>query len=138
MNGENLLQGKKSKTLLGKFQVTTPKNLIIKNQAVTSIRNLTITFDYPKISTCTPILNWTWSCRDFLYARIPVCIKLPSNWLIVVGCKVLHFKACWRSGSTWLQNPRTHKNVVSFHRVYMFSKLSLVSMMILKWSFYII
>ena len=31
MNGENLTQGKKSKTLLSEFQVTTPKNLIIKN-----------------------------------------------------------------------------------------------------------
>ena len=31
----------KAKTLPGDFKVTTPKNLLINNQAVTSIRNLT-------------------------------------------------------------------------------------------------
>ena len=89
------------------FQITTPKNPLIKNQMVTSIRNLTTTLDFPKIPTYswtfTPIPNWTWSCRDyFLYVWIPVRVWFPSNSLFVVRCKVVHFKTHWRSGSTWL------------------------------------
>ena len=126
-NGKNPSQGKNP--LLGDFQITTLKNPVIKNQAVTSIRNLTITLDYPKIPTnswtFTPIPNWTRSCRDFfLYARILIHVWLPSNWLIVVGCKVLHFKICWRSGNTRLQNPKVHKNIVASHKVNEFFKLS--------------
>ena len=41
----------KAKTPPGEFQLTTPKNPLIKNQEVTSIRNLTTTLDYPKILT---------------------------------------------------------------------------------------
>ena len=48
MNGENLSQGK---TPLGEFKVTTPKNPLINNQVVTSIKNLTTTLTYPKIPT---------------------------------------------------------------------------------------
>ena len=36
-NGETF---RKTKTPLGEFRVTTPKNLLINNQVVTSIRNL--------------------------------------------------------------------------------------------------
>ena len=41
-NGENLTR----QTLLGDFKVTTPKNLLINNQAITNIRNLT---NYPDL-----------------------------------------------------------------------------------------
>ena len=41
----------KEKTLSGEFQVTTLKNLPIKNQAITSIRNLIPNLNYPKIPT---------------------------------------------------------------------------------------
>ena len=41
----------KAKIPPGEFQLTTLKNPQIKNQEVTSIRNLTITLDYPKIPT---------------------------------------------------------------------------------------
>ena len=46
---------RKAKTPLGYFQVTIPKNPLIKNQVVTCIRNLTITQNYPKITT----YSWT-------------------------------------------------------------------------------
>ena len=39
----------KAKTPLGEFKVTTHKNPLINNQAVTSIKNLTTTLAYPKI-----------------------------------------------------------------------------------------
>ena len=42
---------RKAKTLSGEFKVTTPKNLQINNQAVTSIKNLTTTLAYPEIPT---------------------------------------------------------------------------------------
>ena len=35
----------------GEFEVTTLKNPLLNNQAVTSIRNLTTTLAYPKIPT---------------------------------------------------------------------------------------
>jgi len=41
----------KAKTPLCKFQVTTLKNPLINNQAVTNMRNLTTTLAYPKIPT---------------------------------------------------------------------------------------
>ena len=41
----------KEKTQPGEFKVTTLKNPLINNQAVTSIRNFTTTLDCPKIST---------------------------------------------------------------------------------------
>ena len=40
----------KAKTPLGEFRVTIPKNPLIKNQAITSIRNVTITLVYSKIA----------------------------------------------------------------------------------------
>jgi len=42
---------RKAKTSPGEFKVTTPKNLLINNQVVTSMRNLTTTLAYPKIPT---------------------------------------------------------------------------------------
>jgi len=66
---------RKAKTPLGEFKVTTHKNPLINNpvihnQAVTSIRNLTTTLAYSKISTYSwtfaPIPNWTWSCNSLL------------------------------------------------------------------------
>jgi len=41
----------KKKTSLGEFKITTPKNSLITNQVVTSMRNLITTLAYPKIST---------------------------------------------------------------------------------------
>ena len=97
----------KTKTPLGDFKVTTPKNTLINNQAVTSIRNLTTTMGYPKILTYSwtfaPVLNWTWSCSSFLSldAQIsnlrltiwtdPNTWLTPATWTDIVGCKVLHF-----------------------------------------------
>ena len=42
---------RKTKTLPGEFKITTPKNPLINNQAVTRMRNLTTTLTYPKIPT---------------------------------------------------------------------------------------
>ena len=41
----------KAKTPPGDFKITTSKNLLINNQAVTSIKNLTTILVYPKIPT---------------------------------------------------------------------------------------
>ena len=41
----------KEKTPLSEFKVSTSKNPLINNQAVTSMRNLTTTLAYPKIPT---------------------------------------------------------------------------------------
>ena len=53
----------KAKTSSDEFKVTTPKNPLINNQAVTNMRNLTTSLAYPKIPTysCTfaPIPKWT-------------------------------------------------------------------------------
>ena len=48
---------RKAKTPSGDFKVTNSKNPQINNQAVTSIRNLTITLAYPKI----PTYSWTFA-----------------------------------------------------------------------------
>ena len=40
---------RKAKTPPGDFKITTPKNPLINNQAVTSIKNLTTILAYPKI-----------------------------------------------------------------------------------------
>ena len=42
---------RKIKIPLDEFKVTTPKNPLINNQAVTSMRNLTTTLVYPNIAT---------------------------------------------------------------------------------------
>ena len=86
----------KAKIPPGEFQVITLKNLLINNQVVTSIRNLNTTLTYPKILTYswtfTLISNWTWSCGDFFLCTDSSTWLTPSNWLIVVGCKIIHFK----------------------------------------------
>ena len=82
---------RKEKTPLDDFKVTTPKNLLINNQAVTSIKSFTITLAYPKISTyswtITLIPNWTWSCSSLLFLDaqisnlwLTLCMD-PSMWL---------------------------------------------------------
>ena len=48
---------RKAKTPPSEFKVTTPKNPLINNQAVKSMRNLTTTLAYPNI----PTYNWTFS-----------------------------------------------------------------------------
>ena len=95
-NGENLT----AKTPPSDFQVTTPKTLLLTQQAVTS-KGIPSTL--PNYSwTLTPIPNWTYSV-----VTVPLFdAQLPSMWLIncadpstrfqsptkkVVGCKVLQF-----------------------------------------------
>ena len=62
---------RKAKTPPDDVKVTTLKNPLIKNQAVTSIRNLTTTLAYLEVLaynwTFTLILNWTWSCSSFFF-----------------------------------------------------------------------
>ena len=48
-NGENLSQDKNPN---GDFKVTTPKNPLVNNQAVTNIKNLT---NYPSLSQNTKL-----------------------------------------------------------------------------------
>ena len=110
------------------FLDTTPKNPLINNQAVTNIRNLTTTLADPKITiynrTFIPIPNWTWYYRDFFLCTNPSTWLTSQQLMFVVGCKVLHFNTRWRFGSTWLQNPKAHKNGVASPKVYEFSNLS--------------
>ena len=72
---------RKAKTPQGEFKVTTTRNLLINNRAVTSMRNFIISLAYPKISTYSwtfaPIPNWTWST----FALIPSWIWSYSNLL---------------------------------------------------------
>jgi len=69
----------KAKTSPGQFKVTIPKNPLINNQAVTSMRNLITTLAYPKISTYswsfTPIPHWTWCLLTFnaQMHKSPIC-----------------------------------------------------------------
>ena len=97
----------KEKTSPGEFRVTTPKNPLINSQAVTSIRNLTTILAYPKILTYSwtfaLIPNWTWSYSSLFsfdaqisnlwltFYTDPSTWLTPATWMIVVGCKVLHF-----------------------------------------------
>ena len=98
---------RKAKTPPGEFKVTTPKNPLINNQAVASIRNLTTTLAYLEISTYSwtfaPILNWTWYCSSLLSFNA----KISNLWLTLLhgsqyatnssnlnfcfGYKVIHF-----------------------------------------------
>ena len=115
----------KAKTLLGDFKVTTFKNLLINNQVVTSIRNLTTNLAYLEIPTyswtLSPILNWTWSCSSLL----SLDTKISNLWLTLFhgsqyvtnsnnlnGCCWLQSSSLhqqWRSWSTWLQNSMVYK-----------------------------
>ena len=53
----------KANTALGEFKVITPKNPLINNHVVKSIRNLTTTLIYPKyqptVEPFTIIPSWT-------------------------------------------------------------------------------
>ena len=135
----------KAKTPPGEFKVTTPKNLLINNQAVTSMRNLTTTLTYSKIPTYnwtfTLIPNWIWFCSRLLcFAQISnwwqLCMNssiwlTPATWLIVVGCKALHFI------NDEDQEPLGYKtlrctNTIASHKVYEFYVSVSVTWWILK------
>ena len=114
----------KEKTIPDEFKVTTSNNPLINNQTITSMRNLTTTLAYPKIPTYnwifTPIPNWTWFCRRLL----SFVIQISNMWLIplhrsqyvtnssnLIDCCWLQNSSLhkqWRSGSTWLQNPKVY------------------------------
>ena len=116
----------KAKTPPDEFKVTTPKNPLINNQAVTSMRNLTTTLAYPKIPTYswtfTQIPNWTWSCRNLL----SFVAEISNLWLTPLhgsqyvtnssnlnDCYWLQSSSLykwWRLKSTWLQNPIAYKH----------------------------
>ena len=76
---------RKAKTPLGDFKVITPKNPLINNQAITSIRNLTTTLAYSKIPTYswtfTSIPNWTWYCSSLL----SLVAQISNLWLTLCG-----------------------------------------------------
>ena len=116
----------KEKTPPGKFMVTTPKNPLINNQTVTSMRNLTITLTYPKIPTYNwtfvSIPNWTWSCTSLLsfVAQISNLWLTPlygfryvTNFSNLNDCSWLQSYSLhkrWRSRNTWLQNLKAYKH----------------------------
>ena len=122
------------KTSLSEFKVITIKNSLINNQAVTSMRNLTATLAYPKISTYswifTSIPNWTWSCSK-LFSFVA---QISNLWLTHLhrsqyvtnsnnlnDCCWLQSSSIhqqWRSGSTWLQNPTVYKRSCFTQRIY--------------------
>ena len=88
---------RRAKTLPGDFKVTTPKNPLINNQVVTSIKNLTTTLVYPKIPTYSwtfvSIPNWTWSCSSLL----SLDAQISNLWL------TLHTDAStWLTPVTWM------------------------------------
>ena len=114
----------KAKTQSDEFKVTTSKDPLTNNQAVTSMKNLTTTLSYPKIPTYSwtfaSIPNWTWSCSRLLcFAQISNLWLAPlhgSQYVInssnLIDCcwlqnSLLHKR--WRSGSNWLQNPKAYK-----------------------------
>ena len=98
---------RKAKTPPDEFKVSTPKNPLISNQVVTSIRNLITTLAYPKIPiynwTFTSIPNWTWSCSSFLSFDVYISnlwltplhrsqyVTNSSNLNDCVGYKILNF-----------------------------------------------
>ena len=122
----------KEKTPLVEFKVTTPKNLLINNQAVASIRNLTTTPAYPKLPTYTwtfaPIPNWTWSCSRLLSFQISNLWLTPldgsqyvTNSYNLKDCCWLQSSSLhkwWRSGSTCLRNPMAHKHNSFSHSIW--------------------
>ena len=114
----------KTKPLPDEFKFTTPKNPLINNQAVTSMRNLTTTLAYPNIPTYSwtfvPILNWTWSCSSLLSfdAQISNLWLTPlhgsqymTNSSNLNDCYWLQSSSLhqqWRLRSIWLQNPMVY------------------------------
>ena len=115
----------KAKTLSSDFKITTPKNPLINNQAVTSMRNLTTTLTYPNIPIYSwifvPILNWTWSCSSLLFFDAQISnlwlthlhesqyITNSSNLNDCCWLQISSLHQQWKSGSTWLQNPMAYK-----------------------------
>ena len=81
------------------FKVTIPKNPLINNQVVTSIRNLITILAYPEILTYSwtlvPIHNWIWSCSSLfsLEAQISnlwLTLRMDSStWLTPVTWTML-------------------------------------------------
>ena len=88
---------RKAKSPLGDFKVTTPKNPLINNQTVISIRNLTTTLTYPKIPTyCwtfASIPNWTWTCSSLLSFNA----KISNLWLTLCMDS-----STWLTPATWM------------------------------------
>ena len=115
----------KAKISSGEFKVIAPKNPLINNQAVTSIRNLTTTLAYPKIPTYswtfTSIPNWTWYCSSVLsfFTQISNLGLTPLHGSQYVTNSNNLNDCCWqqssslhkqwRLGSTWLQNLKAYK-----------------------------
>ena len=115
---------RKTKISPGEFKVTIPKNPLINNQAITSIRNLTTTLPYPKIPTYswkfTSIPNWTW----YYSSLLSFIAQISNLWLTHLhgsqymtnssnlnDCCWLQISSLhqqWKSGSTWLQNPMVY------------------------------
>ena len=93
----------KAKTPRGEFKITTPKYPLIKNQAVTSMKNLTTTLAYSKIPTYSwtfaSISNWTWFCSSLLSLDaqifnlwLSLCIDpsiwlTPATWMMLLAAK---------------------------------------------------
>ena len=68
----------KAKTQLGEFKITTLKNLLINNQAVTSMRSFTTTLAYPKYQpTVEPLLQYLIEldlvADFFVLYKSPIC-----------------------------------------------------------------
>ena len=115
----------KAKTSPDEFKITTPKNPLINNQAVTSIKNLTTILAYPEIPPYSwifaPIPNWTWYCNSLL----SFVSQIFNLWLTplhgsqymtnssnLIDCCSLQSSSLhqqWISGNTWLQNPNAYK-----------------------------
>ena len=116
---------RKAKIPPSEFKVITLKNLLINNQAVTSMRNLTTTLAYPKIPayswTFASIHNWTWYCSSILsfVTQISNLWLTPLHWSqyitnsnnLIDYCwlQSSSFHKQWRLGSTWLQNPKSYR-----------------------------
>ena len=59
----------------GEFKVTTPRNLLINNQAITNMRNLTIPWSFPKYKpTVEPLLQYPIRL-DLIVAFFPLMHK---------------------------------------------------------------
>ena len=125
---------RKAKTPPGEFQVVISKNSLINNQAVISMRNLITIMAYPKIPTYiwtfASIPNWTWSCSELLrFVQISNLWLTPLHgsstwltlvtWLIVVGCKILHFIND-EDKKEFSYKALKCTNTVASHRVYEF------------------
>ena len=116
---------RKTKTLPGEFKITTPKNPLINNQAVTNMRNFTTTMAYLKIPTYNWIFalipNWTWYYNSLLSFVAQISnlwqtslheSQYVTNSSNLNDCCWLQSSSLhqqWRSRSTWLWNPKTYK-----------------------------